>query len=193
MGQLRALLLAPPGAGKGTQGERLAKIYDVPHLATGEMLREHVARGTPVGRQVQDHLEGGDLVPDAVVSQLVIDRISDPPVLDGFVLDGFPRTRAQAEAAFEWGSARDRTFDAVVFLKVPDDEIVRRLLLRGRPDDTEETIRHRLAVYETNTKPLLDFYRSRRILLDVDGTGDVDEVTERILGALRPIVGPPGA
>ena len=191
---LRALLLAPPGAGKGTQGDRLAEVYDVPHLATGDMLRLHVAEGTPVGLEAKRFMDRGELVPDRVVVDLVARQISEPEPLPGFVLDGFPRTLAQAKTAYDWGRAHDRTFHAVVSLDVPEDELVRRLLDRGRrsgrTDDTDDTIRHRLAVYTANTQPLLDFYRERGVLLEVDGTGDVDEVTRRIRDALDPLVTP---
>jgi adenylate kinase len=189
---LRALLLAPPGAGKGTQGDRLAEVYDVPHLATGDMLRLHVAEGTPVGLEAKRFMDRGELVPDRVVVDLVARQISEPEPLPGFVLDGFPRTLAQAKTAYDWGRAHDRTFHAVVSLDVPEDELVRRLLERGRrsgrTDDTDATIRHRLAVYAENTQPLLDFYRERDVLHEIDGTGEVDEVTRRVRDALDPLV-----
>ena len=189
---LRALLLAPPGAGKGTQGERLAEIYAVPHLATGDLLREHVASGTPVGREAERYMDHGELVPDRLVLDLVARHISGPEPLPGFVLDGFPRTLAQAKTAYEWGREHDRTFHAVVSLEVPEDELVRRLLERGaragRSDDTDETIRNRLAVYAESTRPLLDFYADRGVLVEIDGTGEVDEVTARVRDALDPLV-----
>jgi adenylate kinase len=189
---LRALLLAPPGAGKGTQGDRLAEAYDVPHLATGDMLRQHVAEGTPVGLEAKEFMDRGELVPDRLVVDLVARHLSGPQPLSGFVLDGFPRTLPQAKTAYDWGRANDRTFHGVVSLDVPEDELVRRLLERGRrsgrTDDTEDTIRHRLAVYEQMTRPLLDFYRDRGVLVEIDGTGDVDEVTRRIRDALDPLV-----
>jgi len=185
---LRALLLAPPGAGKGTQGERIAEHYGVEHLATGDLLREHVAKDTDLGREATTYMDGGELVPDPLVVRLVLDHIAGPPLLEGFVLDGFPRSLGQAERAHEWGLANDRTFDAVVSLLAPVDELVRRLLERGeqsgRSDDNEETIRNRLAVYEHSTEPLLDYYRERGILLEVDGGGDVDEVTARVVAAI---------
>jgi adenylate kinase len=186
---LRALLLAPPGAGKGTQGERLAKAYRVPHLATGDLLRQHVAAGTEIGLAAQEHMERGELVPDRLVVDLVLSRISEPERLDSFVLDGFPRTLAQAEAAYRWALDDGRTFHVVISLDVPADELVRRLLERGRvagrPDDTEATIRHRLSVYAASTQPLLDFYERRGILLELDGTGPVDAVSERMFAALE--------
>lgn len=183
----RALLLAPPGAGKGTQGERLAARHGVPHLATGDLLREHVAKRTDLGQAAEEHMLAGRLVPDHLVIDMVLRKIEgegDEPPLRAFLLDGFPRTLTQARAAYEWGRQNERTFDAVILLEVPDDELVRRLVRRGReqgrPDDTEDVIRERLTVYERNTAPLIDFYERRGILVRVDGTGDVDEVTERI-------------
>lgn len=189
---LRALLLAPPGAGKGTQGDRVAEVYGVPHLATGDMLRQHVAEGTPVGLEAQRFMDRGELVPDRVVVDLVARHLSGPEPLPGFVLDGFPRTLPQAKTAYDWGRAHDRTFHAVISLAVPEDELVRRLLERGRrsgrTDDTEDTIRNRLAVYAQSTQPLLDFYRDRGVLLEIDGTGDVDAVTGRVRDRIDPLV-----
>lgn len=188
---LRALLLAPPGAGKGTQGERLAQVYGVPHLATGDLLRRHVAEATPLGSEAKGFMDRGELLPDRLVVDVIADRIAGPRPLAGFVLDGFPRTLTQARQSYEWGRLRGRTFHAVISLQVPEDELVRRLVERGRSsgrtDDTEETIRHRLAVYAEHTAPLLDFYRGRDILVEVDGTGPVPEVTARIRDALSPL------
>ena len=181
---LRALLLAPPGAGKGTQGERLSEIYGVPHLATGDALRAHVCDETKLGLEAKDYMDRGELVPDRLVLEMVLLLLSEPVPLAGFILDGFPRTLAQAKAAFKWGEANGRTFHAVISIEVPHDELVRRLIDRGhvegRVDDHDETIRKRMEVYEQSTAPLLDFYRGRGILVEVDGTGSVDEVTDRI-------------
>ncbi len=189
----RALLLAPPGAGKGTQGERLAARHGVPHLATGDLLRDHVSRGTDLGQQARSHMDAGGLVPDDLVIDMVLREIgNDGDVLEDFLLDGFPRTLAQARFAYEWATQFSRTFHAVIMLEVPEDELVRRLVQRGaeqgRSDDTEDVIRNRLAVYEENTAPLVEFYETRGILLRVDGTGTVDEVTERIEAGLAPMV-----
>lgn len=189
---LRALLLAPPGAGKGTQGTLLAERFDVPHLATGDLLRQHVADGTELGLEAKEYMERGDLVPDALVVSLVVACIAGPQPLEGYVLDGFPRTLEQAEAAFKWGSDRGRTFHAVISLHVSEEELVRRLLERGaaagRVDDTEDTIRERLRIYEAKTKPLEGFYDARGILVEVDGTGEVQAVFERIVTALTPML-----
>ena len=189
---LRALLLAPPGAGKGTQGQRLAGIYGVPHLATGDLLRQHVAEGTALGAEAKGYMERGELVPDKIVTSLVLNRLTGGKPLRGFILDGFPRSLRQAEDSYEWGQGRGLTFHRVISLAVDEDELVRRLLDRGRrsrrSDDNEETIRKRLRVYEETTRPLLDFYRQRSILAEIDGTGPVDEVTDRIRAALDPVV-----
>ena len=191
---LRALLLAPPGAGKGTQGERLAEVYGVPHLATGDLLRGHVAGATALGQEAKGFMDRGELVPDRLVVDMVLERIAGRQPLNGFVLDGFPRTLTQARQSYDWGRAKGRTFHAVISLQVPEDELVRRLVERGRSsgrsDDNEETIRNRLAVYAEHTQPLLDFYRGRDILVEVDGTGAVPEVTARIGSALLPLAFP---
>jgi adenylate kinase len=185
------LLLAPPGAGKGTQGERLAQVYGVPHLATGDLLRRHVAEATPLGAEAKAFMDRGELVPDRLVVDVIVDRIAGPKPLAGFVLDGFPRTLTQARQSYEWGRLRGRTFHAVISLQVPEDELVRRLLERGRrsgrTDDAGDTIRRRLAIYAEHTAPLLDFYRGRDILVEVDGAGTVPEVTARIRDALGPL------
>ncbi|TMM16385.1 MAG: adenylate kinase [Actinobacteria bacterium] len=186
---IRLLLLAPPGGGKGTQGRVLAEEHGVPHISTGELLRDHVTRSTPLGRRVRPYLERGDLIPDHLVLRLVQERLGTPGVLEGFVLDGFPRTLDQALAAYAWATEHNLTFSAVVHLTVPEAELVRRLLDRGRAtgrsDDTADTIRHRLAQYRASTDPLLDFYRERQILVDVDGDGPIPEVAARIRTALE--------
>ena len=187
---LRALLLAPPGAGKGTQGVRLAEAYGVPHLSTGDMLRDEVVAATPLGLEATEYMDRGELVPDRLIVDLITERIDSNTDTDGFVLDGFPRTMPQALAAYDDARRREpaRTFHAAISLAVPEGELVRRLIERGRqsgrPDDTEQTIRRRLKVYRENTQPLEDFYRGRGILVEVDGTGPVDEVTDRILEAV---------
>jgi adenylate kinase len=192
---LRALLLAPPGAGKGTQGQQLAEIYGVAHLATGDLLRRHVADGTPLGMEAKGYMDRGELVPDRLVIDLILARLTGDEPLGGFVLDGFPRSLGQARDSYRYGRARNTTFHAVISLAVDEDELVRRLLERGRrsgrADDNEVTIRNRLRVYDETTRPLLDFYRDRGILVEVDGTGAVEAVTARIRAALDHILGLP--
>jgi len=187
---LRALFIAPPGAGKGTQGPRLAELHAVPYVATGDMLREHVTRGDDLGQAAQSYMVRGELVPDDLVNEMVRNAIAVPG-LPGFVLDGFPRTLTQATAAHEWGRDNDRTFHAVIALVVPEDESVRRMLARSqqsdRSDDVLDTIMHRLKVYDDETQPLLDYYRDRGILVEIDGVGTVDDVSSRIDAALHEV------
>jgi adenylate kinase len=189
---LRALLLAPPGAGKGTQGQRLAEIYGVPHLATGDLLRQKVAEGTALGAEAKEYMDRGELVPDKIVTSVILNRLTGGKPLRGFILDGFPRSLKQAEDSYEWGQSRRLLFHRVISLDVGEDELVRRLLERGRrsgrSDDNEQTIRNRLQVYQRTTAPLLDFYRQRGILSEVDGTGPVEEVTDRIRAALDAVL-----
>jgi adenylate kinase len=188
---LRALFLAPPGAGKGTQGPRLADAHGVTYLSTGDMLRDHVARETPLGQAASRLMAAGELVPDDVVVGMLLDRMTNPTPLTGFVLDGFPRTIDQAKAAYDWGRDRGAGFQAVLYLVVPRDELVRRVAERskvsGRADDGVDTFQHRLDVYDELTKPLLDYYRERGILIEIDGTGTMDQVAERIERALASI------
>ena len=184
---LRALFIAPPGAGKGTQGPRLAELHGVPYVATGDMLREHVASGDELGMAAQSYMDQGGLVPDDLVNEMVRNAVAVPG-LPGFVLDGFPRTLTQATAAHDWGRDNDRTFHAVIALVVPEDESVRRMLARSRDsdrsDDVLDTIMHRLKVYDDETEPLLAYYRERGILLEIDGVGTVEDVSSRIDAAI---------
>jgi len=186
---LRALLLAPPGAGKGTQGRRLAEAFGVPHLATGDLLRSDVQRATPVGQAATSYMDRGELVPDELVTELVHDAIlqGESP-LEGFVLDGYPRTVPQAEAALSWGQRHQRLFHVVVVLEVDEAELVRRIVGRGsssgRSDDRAAAIPGRLAAYTEHTEPLIQLYRSRGILRTVDGVGTVDEVFTRVVDAV---------
>lgn len=181
------LLMGPPGAGKGTQASLLADRRKLAKLSTGDMLRSHVSRGTELGAKAKEIMDAGGLVSDEIIIGMVrseIDRLQPLRVL----LDGFPRTRAQAEELDEILGERDASIDAVVSLEVPDDELVRRLVERageqGRSDDNEDTIRARMGVYRDETKPLLDFYEERGKLRRVDGTGSVEEVFARIEAVL---------
>lgn len=186
---IRLLLLGAPGSGKGTQGTRLAERYGARHVSTGDLLRAQVAEGTPLGQQAQPYMERGDLVPDDLILGMVLDDVLGPDSPPSYVLDGFPRTVAQAKAAYEQAVASDRVLDAVVFLVIEHDELFARLEQRGqetgRPDDVADTIRHRIEEYEEKTLPLLDYYAGRDILIRIDAAGPVDEVTGRIVTALE--------
>jgi adenylate kinase len=184
---MRVILLGPPGSGKGTQAKRLSEHLGVPAVSTGEMLRTAVAEGTPLGRQVKAVMERGELVSDAIMTELVRERIRRPDVAGGFILDGFPRTVQQAESLA--GMLGNGTpLSAVLYLSVPEEILEARLLDRaraeGRADDRPETVRERIRVYRERTSPLVDYYRGRGLLADVDGVGSISEIADRVAGAL---------
>ena len=183
---MRLILLGAPGAGKGTQGVRLARHYGVAHVASGDLLREHVATETPLGKRVATFLAEGALVPDDLVLSVVGQAVREAMETGGYLLDGFPRTLAQAERAFEIATRDDLTADAVLFLEISDEEAVQRLVARsatsGRVDDASvDVIRHRLEVFHEQTVPLLDFYESHDRLVRVDAGGPPDDVFAEIV------------
>ena len=180
LGGTRVVFLGPPGAGKGTQAKRFAAARGIPHISTGEILRKAVADGTPLGLRAKTHLDAGTLVPDEVIGEVVSERLAKDDCGGGFLLDGFPRTLPQAKRLGEsLGAAHALTH--VVSFRVPGEELVRRMIARGRSDDTPDTVKKRLEVYDRQTKPLLDWYRDRRVLVEIDGTGTPDEVYARVL------------
>lgn len=185
---MRLIIMGPPGAGKGTQASTVAARYGIPAISTGDIFRANVAAGSPLGQQAQGFMDKGEYVPDEVTNAMVRDRLAEPDCKPGFLLDGYPRTVAQVEELDGMLADEGVSLDAVLVLTVNDEELVQRLLQRaedqGRADDTEEVIRHRQAVYRTQTAPLIEVYAARDILVEVDGMGEVDEVTERIFGAL---------
>jgi adenylate kinase len=193
---MRVLMIAPPGAGKGTQGTLIATHFDIPHIATGDLLRDHVARQTKLGRAVQRHLDRGDLVPDEIVLGMVREAlIAAKAAGGGYVLDGVPRNMEQARAAYLVGRELDMIANVALHLHAEDGELVRRLLARatveGRSDDTEEVIRRRLALYHEVTHPIVAWYRERGILVSIDAMRPAEQVGREILTALevmRPIV-----
>ena len=180
-------MIAPPGAGKGTQGVVIAEHFGIPHIATGDLLRDHVARETDLGKSVKASLDRGELVPDDVVLDMV--RTAMEELDDGYVLDGVPRTMEQARALYEIAVELGMTADVALHLKVDDAELVRRLLARaqetGRSDDTEDVIRHRLALYYEVTHPILEWYGERGILVSIDANRDADAVGRQVLTALE--------
>jgi adenylate kinase len=181
----RILLLGPPGAGKGTQAQRLAARLQVPHLSTGEMLREARASGSELGRRAAQYMDAGQLVPDALVTEMVAARLARDDCASGCLLDGFPRTLAQAVALDELLAARATPLDLVLEIRVPEDEVRRRLLGRSRSDDRDDVVSQRVAVYRQQTVPLLPYYAQRRLLESVDGTGSPDDVFRRLWSAIE--------
>lgn len=189
---MRVILVAPPGAGKGTQGERIATRYDVPHIASGDLFRAEVARDTVLGRSVRNDLDAGELVPDRLVVELLT-----PPVIQaaredgGYVLDGFPRTVEQARLAAEVAREHGILAQVVLALDAPEEVLLDRLVGRagreGRRDDASSTIRHRLEIYVDQTRPLIDFYAQRGILHRIDATPPADEVSAAIFSILDPL------
>jgi adenylate kinase len=184
----RFLIVGPQGSGKGTQGVLVAEAFGVPQVATGDIFRSNVAGGTELGKRVQAIIEAGDLVPDELTSELVRDRLAQADAAEGFLLDGYPRNRGQVDDLAAFLSARGEALDAVIELEVPRDESIARLRERavqqGRTDDTEEVIANRLAIYERETAPILDVYRQQGLVVEIDGVGSLDEVTQRIFDAL---------
>ena len=179
---MRLVLVGPPGAGKGTQAVRLAERLDVPHISTGDLFRANLKEMTPLGAEAKRYIDAGDLVPDEVTCEMVRERLDEPDAANGFILDGFPRNVAQADALDDMLGKTGHPLDAVVELKVSDDVVVERLLGRGRSDDTEEVIRNRQKVYRDETAPLIDHYHTK--LVTVDAVGSMDEVADRVVDAL---------
>jgi adenylate kinase len=181
-------MMGPPGAGKGTQATFVAEHFGIPAISTGDIFRANVAEGTPLGVEAKCFMDAGEYVPDEITNKMVRNRIDEPDAEPGFLLDGYPRTLAQVEELDGMVEFTGHRLDAAVVLTVDDEEIVQRLLQRaeveGRADDTEDVIRRRQEVYREQTEPLIEVYRERGILLEVDGIGEVDQVTKRIFEAL---------
>jgi adenylate kinase len=188
MSATRIVLLGPPGAGKGTQAVMIAESLGIPHVSTGDMLRAAVKAGTPIGKKAKAIMDAGELVSDEIVIGIAEERLSQADAKAGFLLDGFPRTLAQADALESMLGRLGSALDVCLALEVDTEAVVQRLLKRaeieGRADDNEETIRERMRVYAEETAPLIDFYRRRNLLQTVSGMGTVEEVQERIRAAL---------
>jgi adenylate kinase len=184
----RLVILGPPGAGKGTQAARLGQHYGIPAISTGDIFRANIAQQTDLGRQVKAVLDSGGYVSDEITNAMVRDRLAQPDVADGFLLDGYPRTSAQVAELDRMLEASGSRLDVVVELTVDEDEVVARLLRRaqtdGRSDDTEDVIRRRQQMYARETAPLTEVYSARGLLVRVDGLGEMDDVTARLVAAI---------
>jgi len=185
---MRLLIMGPPGAGKGTQAKFIADRHGIPAISTGDIFRANVSQGTPLGVEAKKYMDAGEYVPDEVTNLMVRDRIDEEDARPGFLLDGYPRTLAQVEELDGMIAFTGHRLDAVIVLTVDDEVLIHRLLqrsaLEGRADDTEDVIRRRQEVYNEQTAPLIDVYRERGLLVEVDGLGEIDDVTARILQAL---------
>lgn len=185
---MRLIIMGPPGAGKGTQAKFIASAHGIVAISTGDIFRANLAAGTPLGVEAKRYLNSGEYVPDEVTNSMVRNRIAEPDAAAGFLLDGYPRTLAQVDELDGMLEESGQHLDAVVVLTVDGEEIVQRLLARahvdGRADDTEEVIRRRQEVYAEQTEPLIDVYRARGLLIEVDGMGEVGRVTNRISESL---------
>ena len=185
---MRMILMGPPGAGKGTQAQVVAERYSIPAISTGDIFRKNASEGTELGIQAQRFMDAGEYVPDELTNLMVRNRIDEPDAERGFLLDGYPRTLAQVEELDGMIKHTGHVLDAVVVLTVDKEELVQRLLQRaeteGRADDTEDVVRRRQEVSHDQTAPLIDVYRDRGLMIEVDGMGEVDEVSKRVLDAL---------
>ncbi|CAM3772932.1 MULTISPECIES: adenylate kinase [Tsukamurella] len=179
---MRLVILGPPGAGKGTQAEKLSEKYGIPHISTGDLFRANISEGTQLGVEAKKYMDAGELVPSSVTVDMVRSRLDEPDAVNGFILDGFPRSTDQADSLAEILVPRNEKLDAVISFEVPEDTVVERMLARGRADDTEEVIRNRMQVYAKQTAPLLDYYGD--FVTHIDAVGTVDEVLGRVTAAL---------
>jgi adenylate kinase len=188
---MRLIMMGPPGAGKGTQAKYVADHFGIPAISTGDIFRANVSQGTALGKKAQEYMDAGEYVPDEITNSMVRNRIDEPDAVPGFLLDGYPRTVSQVEELDGMIGFNGHRLDAVVVLTVDDEELIQRLLQRaaieGRADDTEDVIRRRQEVYLEQTEPLIEVYRERGLLVEVDGMGEVDDVTARIFAALDEI------
>ncbi|MEO6116288.1 MAG: adenylate kinase [Pseudolysinimonas sp.] len=184
----RFLIVGPPGVGKGTQAARISEAFGIPTISTGDIFRSNIAQGTELGKQVKAIVDAGDYVPDTLTNALIKDRLQSADAAQGFLLDGYPRTPDQVQHLDALLAANGHALDAVIRLLADREEIVRRLTKRaheqGRADDSEEAIRHRQEVYQRETEPVVAMYRERGVLLEIDGLGEVEEVTQRIFARL---------
>lgn len=178
--QLRIVLFGAPGSGKGTQAKKLVEAHGIPQISTGDLLRAAVAAGNELGNRAKAAMDAGELVADEVVIGMIHERLNAPDAVDGFILDGFPRSLPQARALDELLESLERPLHRVIHLEVENEEIVQRLLARGRADDHEDTIRNRLQVFDRQTQPLIEYYQQQNKFVAVAGSGELDQIHARI-------------
>jgi adenylate kinase len=181
---MNVILFGAPGVGKGTQAAILSERLSIPHISTGQIFRESIAAGTELGLKAKEYMDAGRLVPDEITTAMALETLDAPECSNGFILDGYPRNTAQAEALTDALEARNCRIDRVIYLVAPLDELTTRMLKRGRGDDSEEVIRTRFDVYERETAPVLRYFAERGLVTEVNGLGEIDEVSDRILEAL---------
>src|SRR5699024_2720217 len=183
---MRVIIFGPPGAGKGTQAQLISEKYNIPHLSTGEIFRSAIKNKTPLGKEVKSILDSGELVPDNKVVGLVEEELQKSKYEGGYILDGFPRTLPQARAFDDILKKNDESLKALLLLKVPEEELIERILSRGegRSDDTKEGVKKRLRVYEKETRPVLNYYRKQNAVEEVKGIGSVEDIFHRITQTL---------
>jgi adenylate kinase len=185
---MRIIMLGAPGSGKGTQAEAISKRYQITKIATGDLLRAEVEKGTLLGRQAKTIMDAGELVPDEIILGMIAEHLAEDDTSNGFLLDGFPRTLRQAVALDAMLNKIHAPLHVALFFDVTKEEVMKRLLARHRFDDTEETIRHRLEVYEAQTAPVIDFYKQQGLLRTVQGIGEISEISQRIFTVLDQIL-----
>jgi adenylate kinase len=181
----KLIFLGPPGAGKGTQAQIIADFYQIPHISTGDILRQAIAQKTSLGQKAQMYVEKGELVPDDLILDLIKERLNQPDSQTGWILDGFPRNVSQASFLEDLLKELDQAADRVINLEVPDRVLIERMLGRGRKDDNEETISRRLEIYREQTAPVIDFYRKRNLLEPINGNLSLEEVTASLKKAIE--------
>lgn len=188
-GKMNLIIMGPQGVGKGAQSDDLARIYEIPHISTGEIFRKNIAEKTDLGKKVSAYIEKGELVPDEVTGEMVFDRLSQPDAQKGWILDGYPRNAKQSEDLDEWLKKNGKKLDAVILLEADKDviscRIQKRIREEGRSDDKPEAIAERLAIYARETKPLIDYYSNEGLLKKVNAEGDVASVTKAIREAIE--------
>ncbi len=184
---MNIILFGPPGAGKGTQAEKIKTHFELPHLSTGNIFRANIKNETPLGKKVKSILDSGQLVPDETVVDLVVDELENSKYNNGVIFDGFPRTVTQAKALDKYLEDKNKKIDAFITLEVPEEELIERILSRGegRSDDTPEKIKTRLQVYYDETSPVLNYYKEKGAVEEIDGVGSVEEIFERIKNVLE--------